>query len=223
MARPAETLPVSALRQTNVEAHPDRPLLEQDTAPLVLVVGHGADESELVRAACRMGAVTLVAPDLGTARAWLGSTIEETRQPLPAERAIVLGELVIDLPSHQARWRGKPVGLTARELRLLAALVERPESAWSFDDLAEAVWGSSHHGDRSMVRSAIQRLRWKLNAAGAGIEVLAIRGFGFRIVHSSSRHLRPEHKDGRRPRGASGPNSTLHPLRPTPPHRDRNR
>jgi DNA-binding response OmpR family regulator len=103
--------------------------------------------------------------------------------PAQEDKEIALDGLVVDLRSHEARWQGSPLDLTTLELRLLAVLAEQPATAWSFSALAGRVWGSSHHADRSMVRSAIYRLRRKLARAGVTSHILPVRGMGFRLLH----------------------------------------
>lgn len=166
---------------------------ESTDAPLVLVIGRAERDHGLLAQALRSGAVTLIAPSVQAARAWLGAAIQRQTEPPQQDGVIGVRELVVDLGSHQAFWREAPLALTGLELRLLAALSERAGKVWSFDDLSAKVWGSSHHGDRSMVRSAVQRLRRKLESAHVLFTIESIRAIGFRLCHSAS-----ERTSGRR-------------------------
>lgn len=183
---------------------------------LVVLIGDAGDNGELVRAARLMGAVVLIAPNIQTARAWLDKETSPARISAPEDGATSLGGLVVDLQSQQALWRGTSLALTVQELRLLAALTERPDTVWSFVDLSQRVWGSSYHGDRSMIRSAVQRLRRKLDSADVGMRIASVRGVGFRLL-SSGVGSRLLDKGSRglnrrsRPRLAPGTMRLLHP------------
>jgi DNA-binding response OmpR family regulator len=183
MTPPARTLSFPRLNPvTRGDAGDDDTVSDQGRTSVVVIVGGAADDGELLRAARRAGAVTLVASDLATARAWLGAAAAPSPPPAPEDVVIALDGLVVDLRSHEARWRGAPLDLTTLELRLLAALAEQPATAWSFAALAGKVWSSNHRGDRSMVRSAIYRLRRKLASAGVTSYILPVRGMGFRLL-----------------------------------------
>jgi two-component system, OmpR family, response regulator MtrA len=184
MASSARTLSFPTLNPVmRSDAAEEHIASQHRAASVIVVVGGAADDGELLRAARRADAVTLVAPDLETARAWLGLPAVPSPPSVREDGMISLDGLVLDLRVHEARWRGSPLDLTPLELRLLAALAEQPATAWSFAALAGRVWGSNHSGDRSMVRSAIYRLRRKLARAGVTSHILAVRGMGFRLLH----------------------------------------
>jgi DNA-binding response OmpR family regulator len=184
MARSARTLPFPNLNSELPDSSPYEGNGDHhDEAALVVLVGRVADDQALLHAARRADAVTLVAPDLRAARAWLTPNLPQAPSTTGDDR-VTLDGLVVNLRSHEARWRGMPLDLTAQEIRLLAVLAEEPATAWSFAALGGRVWGSSHPGDRSMIRSAIYRLRRKLNLAAVPTRILSVRGVGFRLVHS---------------------------------------
>jgi DNA-binding response OmpR family regulator len=74
--------------------------------------------------------------------------------------------------------------LSDLEFRVLGALVVRPGRARSFGDLRAAGWGEvpAMSGDVEALRALIQRLRRKLAAAGTGVEIEPVRGFGYRAT-----------------------------------------
>lgn len=183
MAPSARTLSFRRLNSVmRPEAADEYTASDNRATSVVVVVGRAADDGELLRAARRADAVTLVAPDLEAARAWLGLPAVPSPPSVREDGVISLDGLVVDLRVHEARWRGSPLDLTPLELRLLAVLAEQPATAWSFAALAGRVWGSNHLGDRSMVRSAIYRLRRKLERAGVTPHILSVRGMGFRLL-----------------------------------------
>lgn len=192
MSRPARS-PQSLTVRRFPGSQPEHGGADPTPAPFILLVGRAEPDQTLFAAALRSGAVTLIAPSIQAARAWLEAAIERQAEFLQQDGRTDAPELVVDLGSQQASWRESPLGLTGLELRLLAALNERVGRVWSFADLSLKVWGSSHHGDRSMVRSAVQRLRRKLESAHVSFTIESIRAIGFRLCHSA-----PERTLGRR-------------------------
>ena len=63
--------------------------------------------------------------------------------------------------SHEARLRGEPVPLTAKEFDLLVYLMSNPRRAFRLEALLEAVWGFTT-GDTSTVTVHVRRLRAKI-------------------------------------------------------------
>lgn len=148
--------------------------------PLVLLVGeaaHGlAHATNLVRA----GAVVVLAPTLVAARDWLAEAAANGSADRDRE-VLSLGELEVDRRRHEARWRGSALALTSQELQILATLAEDPGRAISFEDLFERAWNGARFLDPGPVRAAIRRLRGKLAASGARVEIEPVRGVGFRL------------------------------------------
>lgn len=173
--------------------------------------GGAANEGEFLRAARRTGALILIAPSIKSARTWLDRCTSPVEDSGRRDESIAPDGLVVDLQSQQAEWRGNSLELTTQELRLLAALAEDPGTVRPFAVLSVEVWGSNHHGDRSMVRSAVQRLRQKLDSAGVGVRIISVRGVGFRLIYSlpdrrwterRERRLHHRSRPGRRPAGS---------------------
>ncbi|HEY4396381.1 MAG TPA: response regulator transcription factor, partial [Acidimicrobiia bacterium] len=75
--------------------------------------------------------------------------------------AVEYDGLQIDLGAREARVRGEPATLTAREFELLAFLARRPRQVFRRDELLEHVWGYTY-GDTSTVTVHIRRLREKI-------------------------------------------------------------
>ena len=79
----------------------------------------------------------------------------------------------------QARWNGRALDLTRRELALLQALVSATGRILSRDQLLDRAWGqASEAGDRT-VDTHIKTLRAKLNEAGAAEPIRTHRGLGY--------------------------------------------
>ena len=96
-----------------------------------------------------------------------------------SEEKITFEPLVIDLAAHVVRLRGREVGLTATEFKLLHRLARRPGRAFSRDQLLSDVWGYSGDLETRTVDTHMKRLRAKLGAVGSWIET--VRGHGYRF------------------------------------------
>ena len=95
------------------------------------------------------------------------------------EGRIVYDPLVIDLEAHSVRLKGKEVGLTSTEFKLLQRLARRPGRAFSRDQLLSEVWGYGGDLETRTVDAHVKRLRAKLGEIGAWIET--VRGLGYRF------------------------------------------
>jgi DNA-binding response OmpR family regulator len=99
-----------------------------------------------------------------------------------AGERIVAGDLVIDLPRHQALVGGRKLDLTATEFKLLTVLVQRRGRVQSRDQLLRDVWEYDNLIDTRTVDTHVRRVREKLGKAAAQIET--IRGVGYRFCES---------------------------------------
>ncbi|HEX2294994.1 MAG TPA: winged helix-turn-helix domain-containing protein [Actinomycetota bacterium] len=87
----------------------------------------------------------------------------------------------VDLRRHEASCRGDRMNLSESEFRLLSTLMSDGERAFPYGELETAVWRCSFLGDPARLRSAVKRLRAKLVAVSAGVDIEAVRGLGFRL------------------------------------------
>lgn len=94
---------------------------------------------------------------------------------------LAIGRLVVDRDQVQATVDGSPIPLRPREFDLLVALATRPGVVYSREVLLEQVWGGEPASDSRTVDMHVSRLRERLEAAGAGIRIEAVRGVGYRL------------------------------------------
>jgi hypothetical protein len=99
---------------------------------------------------------------------------------------------VVDMAGRRIISDGSTLPLSDLEYRVLSALLSPVGRAISFRELRSIGWGDSPElpADVYSVRALVQRLRAKLEVAGADIEIEAIRGYGFRsraVVESPRR------------------------------------
>jgi DNA-binding response OmpR family regulator len=97
---------------------------------------------------------------------------------------LVLGDLEVDADRHEARLGGRPVPLSALELRLLAALLDADGRVLGRDRLLDAIHGEGEGDvtDRA-IDQYVKRLREKLGDDPAVPRYVAtVRGAGYRAA-----------------------------------------
>jgi two-component system copper resistance phosphate regulon response regulator CusR len=124
----------------------------------------------------------LVKPfDFGELLARLRTVLRRGRQPLLPEQ-VTVGILAVDTRARRALVRGREVVLTAKEYSLLELLVRRAGDVVSRADIAEHVWDEHYDPLSNVVDVHIQRLRRKLDEAGAGSLIRTRRGEGYQLL-----------------------------------------
>lgn len=93
---------------------------------------------------------------------------------------IQIGEMIIDLPRHEVRIKGKRIDLTATEFKLLTILAQRRGRVQSREDLLRDVWEYNSVIDTRTVDTHMRRLRDKLGSAAKYLDT--VRGVGYRFV-----------------------------------------
>lgn len=150
--------------------------------PLVVCVSPDPAVRERVVRQLDGGGVVMMCPDLDVLRTMLGGAGAVERPDTPeVVLSVVLGELVIDAPSRQVRWRGAALPLTRMECELIGRLASAPMQVWTYERLFAAVWGSAYLGDNSILHSAVKRLRGKLRDVADGLRIETVRGVGYRL------------------------------------------
>jgi DNA-binding response OmpR family regulator len=104
-------------------------------------------------------------------------------------RTLAWGSLTLDLTTHAARAGRTLLELSRTEVRLLEALLGRPNEFVPAETLVARVWESAAHLDPSTLRVNLHRLRAKLDAAHPGWGSLrSARGIGWGLFPPQSQH-----------------------------------
>jgi DNA-binding response OmpR family regulator len=94
---------------------------------------------------------------------------------------IRIGELVVDVESHEVRNGGMVTRLTPTEFRLLELLASSPGRVVRAARLVEYVWGYAEH-DVSLLKTHISHVRQKLGMARGGPPAIeAVPSVGYRL------------------------------------------
>ncbi len=159
-----------------------RRLREVVPVPVVLLSARGEETDRLV--GLELGADDYVCKPFSPRELVLRvqSVLRRATAPLvpAAVRALVDGDLHVDLAGHQVTLRGVPVALTLREYDLLVFLLQHPSEAFSRQQLLERVWGWQY-ADQSTVTVHVRRLREKVEAdPREPSRVVTVFGVGYR-------------------------------------------
>ncbi len=90
--------------------------------------------------------------------------------------------LQLDEQAHDARWQGRPLGLTPVEFRLLRALARRPGQVLNRQQLIDAAYDDHRIVSERTVDSHLKNVRRKLASAGAAEDAIeGVYGLGYRF------------------------------------------
>ena len=88
-----------------------------------------------------------------------------------------VGDLELDPAARRARWKGREVPLSAREMALLEALAQRPGAYLTRSQLEERVYGWNEEVASNAIEVHIHALRRKLDPAF----IRNVRGLGYTL------------------------------------------
>ncbi|MFT7834848.1 response regulator transcription factor [Saccharothrix sp. BKS2] len=147
----------------------------------VLVLTARGDERSIVRG-LRLGADDyLVKPvRLGELLARMDAVARRSAALTgPADRAVRVGDVEIDLEGRRVVVAGAEVALTTKEFDVLAVLASRAGTAVSRQQLMDEVWGDAYLAVSRALDVHLAGLRAKLGRPGL---ITTIRGFGYRLA-----------------------------------------
>jgi DNA-binding response OmpR family regulator len=160
-----------------------------DDVPLVVCVALDNNRRQRLATILDGVGVVMFTHDLATAHSMLGRQIMLHRPAAtPGDTAgpvILAGDLEIDVSRCRATWRGMALALTQRERHLLACLAGGPTRVWTYRQLYDAAW-TGRYLDPGPVQAAVKRLRRKLQHAGVGKRIAAVRGVGYELVDTDA-------------------------------------
>ncbi len=93
----------------------------------------------------------------------------------------IVGKLQIDSVSGIARYAGKDLLLTKRELLLLWLLVDKKEEQIDRDELYQKVWGYPSVDNYNALRILVSRVKTKLIDAGCKLQIVTERQKGYTL------------------------------------------
>ncbi|MFJ8962650.1 response regulator transcription factor [Lentzea sp. NPDC102401] len=98
-----------------------------------------------------------------------------------AQRALRLGELVVDPAARRVWWRGTEIALSKTEFDLLELLVRNAGIVLDHSTIYQRIWGYDFGSDSKNLAVYIGYLRRKLEQAGALGLIHTVRGVGYSV------------------------------------------
>ncbi|MFE2130626.1 response regulator transcription factor [Streptomyces amritsarensis] len=92
------------------------------------------------------------------------------------------GDLVLDPRGRRCRRGGRDIELTARELGVLACLMQQPGRAVAKRDILDEVWDPPQAVDPNIVEVYVSSLRKKIDAPFGRRSILTVHGTGYRMA-----------------------------------------
>ncbi|MDL5204472.1 response regulator transcription factor [Streptomyces sp. ALI-76-A] len=157
------------------------------TLPIIMATARGDDEDIVVGLEAGADDYVVKPVQARVLEARIRAVLRRAAGGAPAEGGIpkidTYGELSIDRAGLSVARRGTPVPLAPSELRLLLTLSASPGQVFSRQQLLEAVWEHSYHGDARLVDACVKRLRAKMGEPPREPRYIqTVRGFGYRFV-----------------------------------------
>ena len=104
-----------------------------------------------------------------------------TRRKAETLSAVTFGGVTLDPGTCELRAAEGSVRLTNKEYRLMEYLIRNHNAVLSTERIFGQVWDSEAEAELSVVWVFISALRKKLKNIGAGCEIVAARGVGYRL------------------------------------------
>jgi two-component system response regulator MtrA len=112
-------------------------------------------------------------------------TVKDVEQPADVAAC---GDLEVDPAGYEARVRGRPLNLTAKEFELLLYLAKRSGQVARHESLSRLIWGDDSDLYSPWLRKYVQHLRQKLaEAPDAGVTIVTVPRVGYKLVKADVR------------------------------------
>ncbi len=167
-----------------------RRLRATSKVPIIMVSAKGAEIDTVV--GLEVGADDYVTKPyrlrelVARIRAVLRRAPLDVSEPRSTER-FEIGDVSLDLETHEVRIRDEAVSLPLKEFDLLALLLESAGRVLTREVLIDRVWGSDYVGDTKTLDVHIKRLRAKVETDPAlPSRIVTIRGVGYKYVRSAT-------------------------------------
>jgi two-component system OmpR family response regulator len=94
---------------------------------------------------------------------------------------LTLGDLTVDCKQHKVKRGSEEIKLLPKEFELLEFFLRNPNRVFSPEALLEGVWSSQADASADAVKSAIKRLRRKIDVEGRPSFIQSIYGVGYEL------------------------------------------
>jgi DNA-binding response OmpR family regulator len=154
----------------------------RNIVPIIMLTALGSEADAVL--GLEAGADDYVTKPFGLAelRSRIRAVLRRAGRNGLGEQVLTAGPLVLDRAARVVRRDGEPVGLTFSEFELLQALMARPGTTFSRQELLRAVWGDSAYRDPRAIDVHVRHLREKLEQQPERpVLLITVRGAGYRL------------------------------------------
>lgn len=103
------------------------------------------------------------------------------RFQLLSDKNIFVGNLTINQIKYEISANDQSITLPLKEFELLFKLASQAGRIFTRNDLIEQIWGLDYEGDERTVDVHIKRVRERLRELKATVEIVTIRGLGYKL------------------------------------------
>jgi len=161
--------------------------VEDDDIPLILITAKGEEEDKVRGLRC--GADDYVTKPFGVNEllARVDAALRRRRKHEVDTTLVAVGVAQVDFRSHRVLRDGKPIEVTALELKLLRFFLDREDQLLTRQQLLDGVWGADYFGTDRTVDNFVNRLRQKFEADPKSPRLfVTVRGGGYRFQKDGS-------------------------------------
>jgi DNA-binding response OmpR family regulator len=151
--------------------------------PIIMLTARGQEVDKVV--GLELGADDYVTKPFSVRElvARIKAVLRRAQRAPKEEERYVLGDVEINLRTHQVLRNGKAADLSAKEFDLLRYFLANPGEVLSRDRLLDEVWGYDHYPTTRTVDAHIVRLRQKLEPRpDTPRYILTVHGVGYKFV-----------------------------------------
>lgn len=106
------------------------------------------------------------------------------RRGINLQKALRLGDLVLDRQTRRVTRAGRVIELTPREFDMLELFLTHPRQVFTRDVILNRVWGYDYLGDTNVIDVHIRHLREKLGDDSRSL-IRSVRGVGYGLEPTS--------------------------------------
>ena len=106
-------------------------------------------------------------------------------RPEEKPQTLVWQDLTLNRDSFTASVRGRSIGLTRQEFRILELLLSHPDRVYSKQDIYDYAWDDFYVGEDKTVNVHISNIRKKLKTLSVREYIETVWGIGFRLARLS--------------------------------------
>ncbi len=103
------------------------------------------------------------------------------RFQLLSDKNVFVGNLMINQIKYEISANDQSITLPLKEFELLFKLASQAGRIFTRNDLIEQIWGLDYEGDERTVDVHIKRVRERLRELKATVEIVTIRGLGYKL------------------------------------------